>query len=314
MKSARAQSFVRDLDILYRAGPVGDLTDRELLDHFTTKADTVGRRAFEAIVGRHGPMVLGVCRRVIRDEHMAEDAFQATFLALALKASTIRSRDSLGSWLHGVAARISRRAREMSRRPTMQRARQASLTSSPSAESDFEAIELRSVLDEELRRLPHPYRVAVVLCYLQGKTQEDAARELGWTKGTVSGRLARAKDMLRTRLCRRGMAPSAGLIPMLLPASQAPVGVPAPLAASTVRAAMGLALGRPEASVASRSVVALANGALQAMFVTRVMLALGGLLLSLAIATALAQTGELPGSAWQGASRSEPTRARAESG
>jgi RNA polymerase sigma factor (sigma-70 family) len=314
MKSGTAQSFVWDLDILYRAGPVGDLTDRELLEHFTTRADTVGRRAFEAIVGRHGPMVLGVCRRVLRDEHTAEDAFQATFLALALKAGTIRNRDSLGSWLHGVAARISRRAREMSRRRAVQPTPHASLTSSPSAESDFEAIELRSVLDEELHRLPHPYRAAVVLCYLEGKTQEDAAHELGWTKGTVSGRLARAKDLLRARLCRRGMAPWAGLVPMLLPPSQAPVGVPVPLADSTVRAAIGLALGRPEASVASRSVVALANGALRAMFVTRVKLALGGLLLSVAVATALAQTGELPGALGNGhrdQNRLAPERNRA---
>ena len=116
MKSGFAQSFTGDLEALYRAGAVGGMTDRELLGHFTTTENPVGRRAFEAIVSRHGSMVLSVCRRVLRDEHAAEDAFQATFLTLALKAAAIHNRDSLGPWLHGVATRISQRARSISRR------------------------------------------------------------------------------------------------------------------------------------------------------------------------------------------------------
>jgi RNA polymerase sigma factor (sigma-70 family) len=292
MKAGSAQSFVGDLEILYQAGTVGGLSDRELLGHFIARADSVGRRAFEAIVSRHGPMVLAVCRRVLRDEHTAEDAFQATFLALALKAGMIRNRDSLGSWLHGVAARISRRAREIPRRRGEHVIEHARLTSHSSAESDALAVELRSVLDEEVNRLPTAYRVAVVLCYLEGKTQEDVARELGWTKGTVSGRLARAKDLLRARLDRRGFAPSAGLMTMLLPNQRGAITVPPALANSTVRAALGLALGPPETIVASRSVLELARGAVRAMLVARLKLAMAaGLLLSIAVATTLAQSG-----------------------
>src|SRR4051794_10654761 len=111
MKRGPSQTFVRDLDILYQVGTVSGLTDRELLGQFTTRKSGTAHQAFEAIVHRHGPMVLGVCRRVLRDEHTAEDAFQATFLVLAIKAGAIRKRDSLGPWLHGVAARVSRRAR-----------------------------------------------------------------------------------------------------------------------------------------------------------------------------------------------------------
>jgi RNA polymerase sigma factor (sigma-70 family) len=295
MKTGSAQSFVGDLEILYQEGTVGGLTDCELLGLFTAAADSVGRRAFEAIVSRHGPMVLAVCRRVLRDEHTVEDAFQATFLALALKAGTIRNRDSLGSWLHGVAARLSRRAREMSRRRGECALEHSNPTSHSSAETDALAVELRSVLDEEVNRLPNTYRVAVVLCYLEGKTQEDVARELGWTKGTVSGRLARAKDLLRARLNRRGFAPSAGQLPMLLPLQQGSITVPAALANSTARAALGLALGRPETIVASRSVLELARGAVRAMLMARLKLTTAaGLLLSIAVATTLAQTGGLP--------------------
>src|SRR5262249_50511698 len=149
------------------------------------------------IIHRHGPMVLGVCRCILRDEHTAEDAFQATFLVLALKAETIRKPDALGSWLHGVAGRISRRARNLSDRRGEQQLAPGSLALRAPKGNEIDIAELRSVLDEEVDRLPAAYRQAVVLCYLEGKTQEDAARELGWSKGTVSGRLARAKDLLR---------------------------------------------------------------------------------------------------------------------
>src|SRR3954452_22671260 len=117
MKRGPSQTFVRDLDILYQVGTVGGLADRELLSHFATRDSVAAQQAFEAIVHRHGPTVLGVCRRVLGDEHTAEDAFQATFLVLALKADAIRKRDSLGPWLHGVATRLSRRARASSHHP-----------------------------------------------------------------------------------------------------------------------------------------------------------------------------------------------------
>src|SRR5262249_8308694 len=150
-----------------------------------------------------------------------------TFLVLAIKASTIRKPDALGSWLHGVAGRISRRARGLSRRRREQQLTPGSLALRAHEGGEIEIAELRSVLDEEVGRLAAAYRQAVVLCYLEGKTQEDVARELGWSKGTVSGRLARAKDLLRARLTRRGFAPSAALLGLILTEETVSAAVPA---------------------------------------------------------------------------------------
>ena len=243
-------------------------------------------------------MVLRVCRRVLRDEHAAEDAFQATFLVLALKADTIRKPNSLGPWLHGVATRLSRRARASSHHRGEQPLGARCLTLCASEGSEIEAAELRSVLDEEVDRLPATYRRAVVLCYLEGKTQEDAARELGWTKGTVSGRLARAKGLLRARLTRRGFAPSAGLLAAVFAGEDALAAVPTALAIGAVRVALGVILGHAEMIAASDSAILLAEGALRAMLLGKVKVACAALLMMVAVATALAQTGtrpELPG-------------------
>ena len=194
MQPRSSPTFVRDLGTLYRLGSLAGLSDRELLDLFTSRADSAAQRAFEAIVERHGAMVLAVCRRVLDDEQRAEDAFQATFLVLAMRAGSIRDRDSLAPWLHGVAARISRRARVVVHRRRETPLAPERLPSRVPMSGEDDAAELRSVLDEEVGRLPARYRRPVVICYLEGKTQDEAARELGWSKGTVSGRLARAKD------------------------------------------------------------------------------------------------------------------------
>jgi RNA polymerase sigma factor (sigma-70 family) len=274
MKCGPSGRFVRELDILYQVGTVSGLTDRELLGHFTTGDGIAAQRAFEAIVDRHGPMVLGVCRRVVGDRHSAEDAFQATFLVLALKAGTIRQRSSLGPWLHGVAARISRRAQALSRRRREEPLGPASAGLCIADESDYAAAELRAVLDEEINRLPGAYRRAVVLCYLQGKTQEDAARELGWTKGTVSGHLARAKDLLRSRLTRRGFAPSPLVIGALLDRENAETAIPDSLATGAVQQAMDVLLNRAQMLAASGAVDALAREALRAMVLVKLRLAI----------------------------------------
>ena len=294
MKRAANRTLIRDLDTLYRVGTVSGLTDPELLGHFTTRDGAAARQAFEAIVRRHGPMVLGVCRRVLGDRHAAEDAFQATFLVLALKADAIRKRDALGSWLHGVAARISRRARGRSHRGRGLHLVPGSMASCDAEGSEIEIAELRAVLDEEVDRLPAAYRHAFVLCYLEGKTQDDAARELGWTKGTVSGRLARAKEMLRTRLTRRGFAPPAVLAGLILTEE----AVSASLVDGAVRAAVGAALGRGEALIASITVMALTRGALRAMLLAKMKLTPVVLVLLAAFAAASLLTGTGP--AWPG--------------
>jgi RNA polymerase sigma factor (sigma-70 family) len=209
-------------------------------------------------------MVLGVCRRILDEPHAAEDAFQATFLILALKAHAIASRPSLGPWFHGVARRVALRTRRSVRERTGQEPCLRALIG-PAAE-DPTVAECRSILDEELGRLPEKYRGPVVLCYLEGKSQEEAARELGWTKGTVSGRLAKAKELLRARLTRRGLAPSVGLLSSLPAAETASATVPLSLIKQTVRVA--LVLGRVGSGGIVDPIVSLAQDGLRAMFVS----------------------------------------------
>ena len=258
------------------------------------KADREGQLAFEAIVRRHGPMVLGVCRRVLGHEQSAEDAFQATFMVLALKAPAVRQRESLGPWLHGVAARVARRALATGRRQQPQPLPEEDLIA-PAA-PDPALADLAVVIDEELGRLPDKYRLPVVLCYLEGRTQEEAARTLGWTKGTVSGRLARAKDLLRGRLTRRGLAPSVGLVAAVLTPETASAAVPASLLIATVRIAAAAVLGGAEAGLIAGSVSSLVRAAMTWMLVARlvkvtaVSLVLG--LAAAAVATPILSTGD----------------------
>jgi len=179
------------------------MTENELLKRFIRDNDEA---AFRSLIDRHGAMVLGVCRGVLGELHEAEDAFQMTFLALVQKAHTIRSSDSLGPWLHRVALRIARRARARanSRRACEKR---SSRTEAESAGEPTDPLSPR-LLHEELNRLPERYRLPLILCYLEGKTNEQAAAQLHWPVGTVKGRLWRARGQLRERLCRRGLAPS----------------------------------------------------------------------------------------------------------
>jgi RNA polymerase sigma factor (sigma-70 family) len=283
----------RDIHILFSDGAIGRLADGPLLERFASGGDDA-QLAFETIVSRHGAMVFGVCRRVLGDEHSAEDAFQATFLVLALRAGGIRQRDSLGPWLHGVASRIARRAHDAAHRRGRHEEAAARTDVEPKpAASAAEAAEIRSVIDEELDRLPEKYRRPVVLCYLEGRSQEEAARELSWTKGTVSGRLARAKDLLRGRLTRRGLAPTAGTLAAVLgSASRASAAVPTTLSASTVRAALAVSLGHAEAVGISNTALALAKGGLRTMMMGKIRAAAAATLLAtLAGAFALAFAG-----------------------
>ena len=202
-----------DLETLFGVGVVGRLSDAELLARFLRREDVASSEAaFAALVERHGPMVLGVCRRMLGDDHAAADAFQAVFLVLAGKAPRVRVDDSLGRWLHGVSVRVSLQARAAAR---AERARVRSLEGldpvDGSAPADPEGRrELRAAIDEEIARLPGRYRSAVVLCYLEGLTPEQAARRLRCPVGTVQSRLHRARERLRPALSRRGLAPRPG--------------------------------------------------------------------------------------------------------
>jgi RNA polymerase sigma factor (sigma-70 family) len=182
---------------------MGEPTDSQLLKRFARQQDEA---AFAALVKRHGPMVLAVCRRILRDAHDADDAFQATFLVLVRKAPVIARPELLGNWLYGVAYRVAVKARIIAARRS-ERERQVPAMTLSDPLSDVTGRELRAVLDAELSRLPEKYRAPLVLCYLEGKTNEQAARLLGWPIGSISGRLARARELLRERLLSRGLAP-----------------------------------------------------------------------------------------------------------
>ncbi|HEV3259406.1 MAG TPA: sigma-70 family RNA polymerase sigma factor [Gemmataceae bacterium] len=242
-------------------------TDRQLLESFAARHDEA---AFAALVQRHGALVWGACRRVLQNEQDAEDAFQAVFLVLARKAGTVRWREDIGNWLYGVACRVAAKARvQAARRPLKERqALSMPVTQDP---GDGTADELRSVLDEEVNRLPEKYRAPIVLCYLKGKTYAEAAQLLGWAEGTVSGRLARARDLLHSRLVRRGVALSGGGLATVLSQVTASAAPPAALVHTTIRAAVGFAAGAPIiAGAVSHQAAVLAEGVLKSMLLTKV--------------------------------------------
>jgi RNA polymerase sigma factor (sigma-70 family) len=268
MASGHYGAVVQHLQRLFGLGTVAGLTEWQLLHRYVSRRDEV---AFEALVARHGPMVLGVCRRVLDDSHDVEDAFQATFLVLVRKAASLRERDVLGHWLYGVAFRVALRARSNTGRRRA-RERSGGETEAMQPETDSSSGELRRVIDEELARLPDRYRRPVVLCYLQGLTHTEAAEQLHWPIGTVKGRLARARDLLRERLTRRGMALPAGAVAAVL-SSDASAAVPPTLLLSTVKAAMLVAAGKAAVSGAvSAQAAALFEGVLNAMFLTKLKL------------------------------------------
>jgi RNA polymerase sigma factor (sigma-70 family) len=280
MVNGQLKMVVRHLHRL-AASPEGEeLSDGQLLDRFIKRGEEA---AFAALVRRHGPMVLGVCRRILRDNLDAEDAFQATFLVLFRRARAIDRAGSLGSYLYTVAYHVALKAKAgAARRQRREKeVRDMARTQAP-AEQLWD--DLQPVLDEELNRLPDRYRAAVVVCYLQGRTVQEAARLLSCPAGTVKSRLARARELLRSRLTRRGVALSTGLLGAVL-AGHAAAAVPAALVATTVRTTVLVAAGEAVAPA-----VSLAEGVLKAMFVTRLKVATG---LLLALATAVLAAGVL---------------------
>jgi RNA polymerase sigma-70 factor (ECF subfamily) len=241
------------------------LTDAQLLTRFVTQRDEA---SFEALVRRHGPMVLGVCLRVLRDPDDAEDAFQAAFLVLVRKAASVGRRELLANWLYGVAHNTALKARAMA---TRRRAREKQVTAMPEPEAPRPdpARDLLPLLDEELRRLPDKYRLPVVLCDLQGQTRKEAAQQLGWPEGTVSSRLAKARAMLAKRMARDGLAVSAGSVVAGLAPGVSRARVPTSMVSSTVAAASHLVAGRAMGGIVSAKVAALVDGALKAMLIAK---------------------------------------------
>jgi len=242
-----------------------EVADGELLECFISRRD---EGAFEALVRRHGPMVLGVCRRVLHNEADAEDAFQATFLVLVRKAVSIRPRGMVGNWLYGVAHTTALKARAMNTKQ-LAKAREAAARLKPAAATEtWEAS--HALLDQELKVLPDKYRAAIVLCDLEGKSIKDAARQLGCPAGTIGTRLARGRSLLARRLARQGIALSGGIIAAAMAQGTATAGVPPLLVSSTIKAAAMVAAGQAvQAGVVSAKVAALTQGVLKAMLMTK---------------------------------------------
>ncbi len=266
-------------------GAPGDeaLMDRQLLERFSAGRDEA---AFATLMRRHGPLVMGACRRLLPQAQDAEDVFQATFLVLARKAGSIRWRDSVGNWLYEVACRLARKTKSAVARRQAQERETAAMAKAQSR-SQVDCRELSSVLDEELQRLPGKYRTPLLLCFLEGRTRDQAARQLGWSLRTLDRHLQQGRDLLRRRLTRRGMTLSAGLLAAGLIENSAGAAVPAELMQTTVQAALLICSGKVTGTI-SASVAALTRSACLAMAVTRLKVAGVVLLAVVLVGTGLA--------------------------
>jgi RNA polymerase sigma factor (sigma-70 family) len=246
--------------------PVRDeITDADLLESFVLQGNP---EALTALVQRHGPLVWNVCRRLLRKPQDAEDAFQATFLVLVRKATTIRCRERCAHWLYRVAYQTALKARAVAARRSV-REQQVTDMPEPIVTQPDLGNDLRLLLDRELNRLPEKYGAVLVLCDLKGKTRPEAARQLGWPEGTVAGRLARARAMLAKRLSRHGLALSATALAAVLPSTMASANVPPSVISSTIEAATLVAAGQAAEGVISPTVTALTEGVLRNMLMTK---------------------------------------------
>lgn len=268
MASARSGGNLRQLKALFDVGTMSVLTDGQLLDRFVAGPGEVAELAFAALLERHGPMVMRTCIRTLRNPHEAEDAFQATFLVLARRADSIRLGDSVACWLHGVALRVAANERATLDRRRLHERRKAESTSTiqtPSSEAD----DLGRALHEEFARLPGRLRDAAVLVFLEGCSHEEAASRLGRPVATVRSRLATARERLKGRLTRRGLAPATLAAALAAEAGAAKASLPARLVEATIRLGIGYAAGDAAAGMVPAGVAALTAGVLKAMMIQK---------------------------------------------
>jgi HlyD family secretion protein len=267
----RDGAIVRQLQTLYNIGTIGDLTDGQLLERFATDADEVAELAFSALVERHEAMVWRVCLAIVRDEHAAEDAFQATFLVLVRKARSLWVRDSLGPWLHEVASRTASYLRSTGIRRRKHEQRCAQRDAARSVEvGTLRDIDLDAAIHEEVNRLPEKYRAPIVLCDLEGRTHQEAARFLGWPIGTVKSRQSQGRGLIRDRLVRRGLGLAfAGTVVASL-RQTAVAAMPKSVSHTAVNAAMQQSARLLTRFGVSARVLTLTQGVLRAMLWIRI--------------------------------------------
>ncbi len=285
MATGNDEAVVGQLFTLFRVGKTGDLSDGQLLERFSNGRGEEAELAFAALVDRHGPLVLRICRAVLADVHDAQDAFQATFLILVKKARTLWVRETIAPWLYRVAYRAATRAKsDALRRRHHERCAVQRAADAPILSGDGYHHEQTQMLHEEINRLPERYRIPVVLCDLEGYTHEQAARSLKWPVGTVKSRQARGREQLRGRLTRRGLAPSA--VPMgLLCVGDAKAVVPAAWRETIIRAAPAVANHATTAGVVSTAVGELTRGVLKAMVFDKLRMVMVAVTACLALVT-----------------------------
>jgi RNA polymerase sigma factor (sigma-70 family) len=268
-------SALRSIQTLFSVGSVGGMTDGQLMEQFLCRRDEGAEAAFTALVRIHGPMVWDVCCGILSDWHAAEDAFQATFLVLARRAGSIRRRDAVGPWLHGVARRVAIRARAAAGRRQPREGKAVEMMATPNPDQILrEQIE---VLHEEVDRLAEKYRSPLLLCYFEGRTHVEAARQLKCPVGTVSFRLSRARELLRARLTRRGLALPAVWVGAMLRPETASAAMPIGLAEATIKVAMNLAAGKVmTAGMVPVSMAGLVKGEIRTMIFTKLTMITAG--------------------------------------
>jgi RNA polymerase sigma factor (sigma-70 family) len=270
MTGGKLQNVFVQIGRLVASRQAESLPDQELLARFLKHHDEA---AFAALMERHGAMVLGVCRRVLKSPHDAEDACQAVFLVLARKAGSVRKQGSLGSWLHGVAWRVARKLRRSLARRSARENLAAAQMPAVSEPADMTWRDVLRVLDEELNRLPRVFKAPLVLCHLEGRTQDEAARELGWPRATVRNRLKRGREILRSRLARRGVTGSAVLAVSALTPGLCSAVVPPTLVVATVNASLAMATGKALPAAVPASVAALTREMMRAGLTAKLQLA-----------------------------------------